>query len=91
MALKEIQHQAPNRVREQEDDTNSVWHAMTLCECISEAARGPDVLLKEVAADEQAYENADQVVANSVGKEVGGDHKKKDQCTGHLQPIYSTT
>lgn len=77
--LQEPEHQDPDWVDEEQDDADGVGHAIGLPEGLPEASWHPDVLLKQVAPDGEAYEDADEVVPEVVGEEAGGDHREKNQ------------
>ena len=74
-----IQHKGPDRVDEEQDDADGVWHAIGLFEGRPEATWRVDVLLEQVAPDDQAYKYADGVVPEFVCEEAGGDDREKNQ------------
>jgi hypothetical protein len=51
---------------------------MALCEGIPEASRGSDVLLEEVAPDDQTYQYADDTIADGIGKEAWCYYQEED-------------
>lgn len=77
--LQEPEHQDPDWVDEEQYDADGVGHAIGLPEGLPEASWHPDVLLKQVAPDGEAYEDADKVVPEVVCEEAGGDHREKNQ------------
>lgn len=56
--LEDDNNDGPNWVQEEEEDSNGVWNATTLCEGITEPTGGSNMLLQEVTTDDKTNGNA---------------------------------
>lgn len=74
VSLKEKHDASPDRIDQQKDDPDSVGDTVALSEGIPEASGSSDVLLEEVAPDDQAYQYTEDTVTNGIGKEIRCDY-----------------
>lgn len=62
---------------------------MALCEGVAESTRCSDVFLHQITTNSKAYCDANPAVSHRVSKEIWSNNQKKNQRTGHLQPVWN--